>query len=86
LAGQDGGWPKRRSFPPSGHTHVERACRSLLRTTGAPLPRREHGDRAVPPGLAALGVTNREAEVFTLVTEGLTSKEIATRLFLSVRP
>jgi DNA-binding CsgD family transcriptional regulator len=72
-------------FRRAGHAHVERACRSLLRTTGAPLPRREHGHRAVPPVLAALGVTDREAEVFTLVTEGLTSKQIAARLFLSVR-
>jgi DNA-binding CsgD family transcriptional regulator len=72
-------------FRRAGHAHVERACRSLLRRAGAPLPRREHGHRAVPPALAALGVTDREAEVFALVTEGLTSKEIAARLFLSVR-
>jgi DNA-binding CsgD family transcriptional regulator len=72
-------------FRRAGHTHVERACRSLLRRTGAPLPRREHGHRAVPPALAALGVTDREAEVFTLVTEGLASKEIAARLFMSAR-
>jgi DNA-binding CsgD family transcriptional regulator len=32
-----------------------------------------------------VGVTEREAEVFALVTEGLTSREIAARLFLSVR-
>jgi len=72
-------------FRRAGHAHVERACRSLLRKAGAPLPRREHGHRAVPPALAALGITDREAEVLTLVTEGLTSKQIAARLFLSVR-
>jgi DNA-binding CsgD family transcriptional regulator len=72
-------------FRRAGHAHVERACRSLLRKAGAPLPRRGHGHRATPPALAALGVTDREAEVFELVTEGLTSKQIAARLFLSVR-
>jgi DNA-binding CsgD family transcriptional regulator len=72
-------------FRRAGHAHVERACRSLLRKAGAPLPRRGHGHRAAPPALAALGVTDREAEVFELVTEGLTSKQIAARLFLSVR-
>jgi DNA-binding CsgD family transcriptional regulator len=72
-------------FRRAGHAHLERACRSLLRTAGAPLPRREHGHRAVPPALAALGITDREADVFELVTEGLTSKEIGARLFVSVR-
>ena len=72
-------------FRRAGHTQVERACRSLLRRAGVPLPRREHGHHAVPPALAALGITDREAEVLELVTEGLTSKEIAARLFLSVR-
>jgi len=72
-------------FRRAGHAHVERACRSLLRKAGAPLPRREHGHRATPPALAALGITDREAEVLALVTEGLTSKQIAARLFLSVR-
>jgi DNA-binding CsgD family transcriptional regulator len=35
--------------------------------------------------LAGFGVTDREAEVFALVTEGLSSKEVAARLFISVR-
>jgi DNA-binding NarL/FixJ family response regulator len=48
-------------------------------------PGTKHGHRATPPALAALGVTDREAEVLALVTEGLTSKQIAARLFLSVR-
>ena len=72
-------------FREVGQEHLERACRSLLRHAGAPVPRRQHGHRAVRPELAALGVTDREADVFALVVAGLTSREIAARLYISVR-
>lgn len=39
----------------------------------------------VPSALAALGVTAREFDVMELVAEGLTNRQIAERLFLSVR-
>ncbi len=72
------------AFHASGHVHVERACRSMLRKVGASV-RRHAQLHDVPPALAAYGITDREAEVFALVAEGLPSKEIAARLFISVR-
>ena len=39
----------------------------------------------MPPGLQRRGITAREWQVLTLVGEGLTSREIAERLYLSPR-
>lgn len=39
----------------------------------------------VPPAWARLGVTRREADVLALVVEGCSNREIAERLYLSVR-
>ncbi len=62
-----------------------RTARDLLRRAGAPT-RRGRGASAVPPRLAALGVTRRELEVLNLVAEGgATNAQIAERLFLSKR-
>ena len=61
-----------------------RTARDLLRRAGAPT-RRGRGSSAVPPRLAALGVTRRELEVLGLVVEAATNAQIAERLFLSKR-
>lgn len=58
------------------------ASRTLLRRLGP----QSHQPRAhVDPELARLGVTRREADVFVLVGEGLSNKDVATRLYLSPR-
>ena len=59
--------------------------RHLLRDAGGPVPRRRGRQGSLPDGLAAAGVTAREAEVLRLVGEGLPNAEIAERLYVSVR-
>ena len=71
-------------FEDHGHDQIASACRSLLRRAGAPVPRRGNGS-GIPTGLRGLGVTSREAEVLTLLAEGLPNREIAERLYLSPR-
>ena len=68
----------------AGEEALARIVRDLLRRVGAPT-RRGRGNLAVPPPLAALGVTSREAEVLALLVDGATNAEIAERLFLSRR-
>ncbi len=59
---------------------LARACRSLLGRAGSPLKARNTGAEFGPGG-----ITRREADVFALVAEGLSNKEIAERLYLSAR-
>lgn len=40
---------------------------------------------AIPPAWSALSISRREAEVLQLVAEGCSNREIAQRLYLSVR-
>nr|WP_281366543.1 LuxR C-terminal-related transcriptional regulator [Nocardioides thalensis] len=56
-----------------------------MREAGFAVPRRAAGGDRVPAALQQLGVTAREYDVLRLVVEGRTNKEIADRLFLSVR-
>ncbi|MDN5929961.1 MAG: helix-turn-helix transcriptional regulator, partial [Pseudonocardia sp.] len=52
---------------------------------GAPVPRRGRGTSTVPVTLRALGVTSREVDVLRLVVDGLSTREIGDRLYLSPR-
>jgi DNA-binding CsgD family transcriptional regulator len=61
---------RRRGYPAAAA-----ACRAL----------RGHDQAAVPAGWARLGITRREADVLTLLIEGHPNREIAERLYLSVR-
>jgi DNA-binding CsgD family transcriptional regulator/tetratricopeptide (TPR) repeat protein len=72
-------------FSDRNYPKVAGACRSLLRQTGAKLPRKGRGDSMVPAGLRAFGVTSRECDVLRQLGEGLSNREIGERLFLSPR-
>jgi DNA-binding CsgD family transcriptional regulator len=60
-------------------------ARDALRDLGAPVPRRARGGEPVPPALAALGITRREADVLALVAAGCSNKDVAARLVISPR-
>lgn len=72
-------------FEDAGLDNLARACRSLLRKAGAPVPRRAGAPSDVGPELARLGITRREADVLNLIAGGLSNKDIADRLYLSAR-
>ena len=73
-------------FASQGNEPLARACRSLLRRAGAPLPRaRSRTQQSVPDALGAKAITRREADVLALLAEGLANKEIGERLYLSPR-
>jgi DNA-binding CsgD family transcriptional regulator len=84
--GEPVGWLREAAayFAARGDERVAAACRALLRSAGAPVPR-PAGDGDVPGPLRALGVTEREADVLRLVAQGLGNREIAERMFLSPR-
>ncbi len=73
------------TFDRAGLARPADACRALLRDAGVAVPRRQSAQAGVPEDLRALGVTARELDVLRLVAQGLTSREIADRLYLSHR-
>jgi DNA-binding CsgD family transcriptional regulator len=69
-------------FERVGLEELSRACVGLLKQAGGSVPRRS---RQLQPELARLGVTLREADVLALVALGMSTKDIAERLYLSPR-
>ena len=67
-------------FESGGPPAIASACRSLLRRTGARVPRRRRPAPGLAAPWAAAGVTPREAEVVALLADGRSTKEIAARL------
>lgn len=60
-------------------------ARRLLRSLGAPVPRSRRRGAGLPDRLREAGVTDREAEVLTLVARGMSNRRIAEELYLSPR-
>ncbi len=74
-----------RTFTGLGLARVASASRVLLVRAGAPAPRRRRSDAALPAVLHLAGITPREADVLDLLTDHLSNREIAERLYLSPR-
>lgn len=72
----------RAFFERAGLEELSRACVGLLKRAGEPVPRQ---NSQLQPELARLGVTLREADVLALVAVGMSTKDIAGRLYLSPR-
>jgi DNA-binding NarL/FixJ family response regulator len=67
----------------AGERALQRRIRYDLRTIGAKVPKA--ATATVPPHLARLGITAREAEILRLVNAGLSNTDISHRLFNSTR-
>lgn len=72
-------------FVDNGITEGASVCRVEMREAGFAVPRRTTGGSRVSAHLQALGVTAREYDVLLLVADGASNRDIAERLFLSVR-
>jgi DNA-binding CsgD family transcriptional regulator len=72
-------------FASAGTRPPADAARAVLRAAGRPVPRRGRGHATVPAQLAEVGISSREMDVLLLLSEGLTNRQIAARLYLSPR-
>ncbi|UOZ10700.1 helix-turn-helix transcriptional regulator [Amycolatopsis sp. WQ 127309] len=70
-------------FHNAGVHVAARACRGLLRATGAPVVQRRSGFEHLPAQLQRARVTTREFDVLQLLSERLGNQEIARRLHIS---
>ncbi|MDT0267356.1 AAA family ATPase [Streptomyces sp. DSM 44915] len=64
---------------------VAGACRALLRRAGASVPQHRTGADRIPLPLRTAGVTVREYEVFLMLADQPSNKDIARRLHISPR-
>jgi DNA-binding CsgD family transcriptional regulator len=67
----------------SGERAMQHRVRAALTSIGAKLPR--GASAAMPPSLARLQITAREAEILRLISVGMSNNDIAQLLVLSVR-
>ncbi|MEV6940135.1 LuxR C-terminal-related transcriptional regulator, partial [Streptomyces sp. NPDC051132] len=72
-------------FRETSATAVAGACRTLLRAIGAPVRQYRTGSDRIPPELRLKGMTVREYEIFQLLADRPSNKEIAARLYISPR-
>ncbi|MEU9731444.1 AAA family ATPase [Streptomyces sp. NPDC048002] len=81
------GWLRRAEhyFHERDVAAVTGACRAGLRRLGAPVHQHRSGTSGIPEQLRTQGVTVREFDVFRLLAERLSNKDIADRLFISPR-
>jgi DNA-binding CsgD family transcriptional regulator len=78
-------WAAEAYFHDGGVPVMAGACRSALRSIGAPVRQRRDGLERVPESLRLLGVTSREWDVGELLGQGLGNKAVARRLHISPR-
>ncbi|MFJ4919551.1 AAA family ATPase [Streptomyces sp. NPDC088725] len=85
--GEPVAWLRRAEhhFHQGAAAHVANACRAALRRMGAPVHQHRTGTSGIPDVLRAQGVTVREYDVFQLLAERLSNKDIAERLYISPR-
>lgn len=78
-------WEAHSYFEREGYQPMAAACVGLLRCAGATVAQRGRSYSGVPPYFRSLGVTRREMDVLSELTDGLSNREIGQKLYLSPR-